>query len=118
MMEVCSDLCCKVESFPDSTQLLKMNGLSLTKTAIKTKIIYCQKTHCKKSTSRLKLRAVQYVDGPENEMHSLCQCMTFLQLQKSKRLPIHSDFSKRLKAVYKCHTQVKNVRKFLKFHFF
>ena len=59
MMEVCSDLCCKVESFPDSTQLLKMNGSSLTKTAIKT-----SNSICKRNTSRMKLRAVQYVDGP------------------------------------------------------
>ena len=61
MMEVCSDLCCEVESVPDSSQLLKMNGSSLAKTVIRTKIIYYQTTHCK-TTSRMKLRAVQYVD--------------------------------------------------------
>ena len=61
MMEVCSDLCCEVESFPDSSQLLKMNGSSLTKTAIKT-----SNSICKRNTSRMKFRAVQCVDFSSN----------------------------------------------------
>ena len=48
MMEVCSDLCCEVESFPDSTQLLEMNGSSLTKTAIRAKMIFIKQHIVKK----------------------------------------------------------------------
>ena len=42
MMEVCSDLCCEVDTCLVSSQLLKMNGSSLTKTVIRTKIIHYQ----------------------------------------------------------------------------
>ena len=35
MIAVCSDLSCTVEFSPNSSQLLKMNGSSLTKTAIR-----------------------------------------------------------------------------------
>ena len=48
MIAVCSDLSCTVEFSPNSSQLLKMNGSSLTKTAIRAKMIFIKQHIVKK----------------------------------------------------------------------